>query len=50
MAEPAGIQDIEVAHVPEPDEPDEGLIDPSDTYTEGTVRFHDTVPMGGDLL
>mgnify|MGYP001558511949 CR=1 FL=1 len=38
MAEPAGIEDIEVEPVPEPDEPEEGLIDPADSYTEGTPK------------
>ncbi len=38
MAEPAGIEEFEVAHVPEPDEPEEGLIDPADIYTEGGAR------------
>lgn len=28
-------QEIEVEPMPEPDEPDEGVIDPDDTYTEG---------------
>ena len=39
MAEPAGIEDIEVAHIPEPDEPEEGLIDTADTYAEGAFRM-----------
>jgi hypothetical protein len=49
VAEPAGIEDIEVAHVLEPAVPEEGLIDPADTYVEG-VRFHANVPAKGELL
>jgi hypothetical protein len=33
-AEPQ-IEDIEVPHVPEPPVPEDGVIDPTDTYTEG---------------
>lgn len=39
VAEPAGIEDIEVAHVPEPEQPEEGLIDSADIYTEGASRM-----------
>lgn len=39
MSEPAGVEEIEVAHVPEPGEPEEGLIDPADIYTEGASRM-----------
>ncbi|GAA2298227.1 hypothetical protein GCM10010402_66020 [Actinomadura luteofluorescens] len=31
----ATVQDIEVEPVDEPDEPEEGDLDPADTYTEG---------------
>jgi hypothetical protein len=32
MTEP---EEIDVEPVPEPDEPEDGAIDPADTYTEG---------------
>lgn len=37
MAEPnePDVEEIEVADVPEPDEPEDGVIDPTDTYREG---------------
>ncbi|GLZ03942.1 hypothetical protein Acsp03_14080 [Actinomadura sp. NBRC 104412] len=36
MAEPErDVEEIDVPYLPEPDEPDEGFIDPEDTYTEG---------------
>jgi hypothetical protein len=36
MTNPAEhVEEIEVEPVPEPDEPEDGVIDPSDTYTEG---------------
>lgn len=37
--DPAGLVEvIEVPPVPEPDEPDPGVIDPADDYTEGGER------------
>lgn len=33
-AEP-GVVDIDVPDIPEPDEPEQGRMDPDDTYTEG---------------
>lgn len=36
MPEPE-IDQIDVSPVPEPDQPDEGELDPADTYTEGLV-------------
>lgn len=37
MAEPNGmdVEEIEVPDVPEPETPEEGVLDPTDTYTEG---------------
>ena len=37
MTEPIepGVEDIDVPDVPEPESPEEGVIDPADTYTEG---------------
>jgi hypothetical protein len=29
------VDEVKVPPVPEPDEPEEGVIDPADTYTEG---------------
>lgn len=30
-----GVEEVEVADVPEPEQPDEGVVDPGDDYTEG---------------
>jgi hypothetical protein len=30
-----GVEEIDVLDLPEPDEPDDGVIDPADTYREG---------------
>jgi hypothetical protein len=30
-----GVEEIDVLELPEPDEPEEGVIDPADTYREG---------------
>lgn len=37
MSEPnePGVEEIDVPDIHEPDEPDEGVIDPADTYREG---------------
>lgn len=32
------VEVIDVQHVPEPDEPEEGVIDPDDKYAEGVDR------------
>ncbi|WP_262403450.1 hypothetical protein [Actinomadura sp. CNU-125] len=29
------VEEIDVPPIPEPDEPEEGVLDPDDTYTEG---------------
>lgn len=34
-AAPTEAVEIDVPHIPEPDVPEEGVIDPTDTYTEG---------------
>ena len=33
----AMVEEIEVQPVPEPDVPEEGVIEPADDYTEGTA-------------
>ena len=38
MSEPEStehVEEFDVGQVPEPDEPEDGDIDPADTYTEG---------------
>ena len=35
MTSDKDVQEIEVESVPEPDAPEEGVIDPADTYREG---------------
>ena len=37
MSEPTepGVEEFDVDEVPEPDAPEEGVIDPDDDYTEG---------------
>jgi len=37
MTSDKDVQEIEVESVPEPDAPEEGVIDPDDDYTEGTA-------------
>lgn len=32
-------EEIDVDHVPEPEAPEEGVLDPGDTYTEGPERI-----------